>query len=77
MYQQLALQIMNEMYSNHPKHSVLDLLQQIPEWGQASAFSLIFTSKTTDDLLVDNCYYNALLWQWNGDLLKRSESKEV
>lgn len=77
MYQSLALQVMDEMYSNYPKHSVLDLLQEIPEWGQASTFSLIFTSQTTNELLVHDCYQDALSWQWNGDLLKRSKSKEV
>ncbi|RDD40890.1 Transient receptor potential cation channel subfamily M member 1 [Trichoplax sp. H2] len=75
-YQNLALQVMDEIYSKHPKHSVLDLLQELPEWGHVSVFSLIFTSQTADDLVEHDCYYNALKWQWNGQLISYLKRKE-
>ncbi|EDV22440.1 uncharacterized protein TRIADDRAFT_59044 [Trichoplax adhaerens] len=66
-FMRLAVKIMDEQYKHHPINTVIMLLQELPEWGFKSSFSMAFSSSSLVPFNTHNAYVDCLRYLWTGD----------
>ena len=58
--------IVNKYYIEEQENAVLSFMQEIPEWGNISCFSIVFASSAMQDVIVGECYQSCLTYLWTG-----------
>lgn len=63
----LAVKIMDEQYKHNPTNTVTMILQELPEWGFKSCFSMAFSSNSLAPFNTHNAYVDCLRYLWTGN----------